>query len=63
VIASLKSVLKHGCGDGSYTATLEFEHNFALAMKLLKTYSVNIVEFLTETGYMTPEIKRPGETK
>lgn len=37
--------------------------SFELAMKLLRAYSVNMVEFLTETGYMTPEIKRSGETK
>ncbi|MCP4294084.1 MAG: S24 family peptidase [Proteobacteria bacterium] len=32
-------------------------------MKLLRTYSVNMAEFLTGTGEMTPEINRSGETK
>jgi len=37
--------------------------SFELLMKLLRTYSVNIAEILTRTGYMTPEIKISGDTK
>lgn len=32
--------------------------SFEMVIKFLKTYSVNIEEFLTETGLMPPEVKR-----